>query len=64
MIIELDEEQIASYVLNHRYPDHNVKMMVERAMVAVSTYPDGSFISLRVEVNDEVIEAAKPEFPC
>ncbi len=64
MIIELDEEQVASYVLNHRFPDHNVKMMVERAMVAVSTYQDGSFISLRVKVNDEVVEAAKPELPC
>lgn len=60
MRIELDEDQIASIVLNHKFPNHNIRKMLPFAMVDVSTYPDGSFISIRVEINDKHVKDNEP----
>ena len=63
----MDEDRIASLVLNHRFPNHNVRKMLPFAKVDVSTYPDGSFLSLRVEISDEQLKKNEPgagkEFP-
>ena len=66
MKLDYDDERLISVILNHRFPFHNVRKMMEHATVQLHLGTGLGKNKVVVTVDDQVVEECAPsgkQFP-